>query len=49
VLPKLTDQNKHQRMAFDYWRQNNEALFNNVWFSDEAHFHLDGMVNKQKM
>jgi hypothetical protein len=24
-------------------------LFNNVWFSDEAHFHLDGMVNKQKM
>jgi hypothetical protein len=27
--------------------QNNEVSFNNVWFSDEAHFHLYGVVNKQ--
>jgi hypothetical protein len=27
--------------------RSNEVSFNNVWFSDEAHFHLDGMVNKQ--
>jgi hypothetical protein len=34
-------------MAFGEWAQNNEVLINNVWFSDEAHFHLDGVVNKQ--
>jgi hypothetical protein len=34
-------------MAFAEWAQNNEVSFNNVWFSDEAHFHLDGVVNKQ--
>jgi hypothetical protein len=47
VLPKRTVQNKHQTMAFAEWAQNNEISFNNVWFSDEAHFHLDGVVNKQ--
>jgi hypothetical protein len=31
-------------MAFAEWAQNNEASFNNVWFSDEAHFHLDGVI-----
>jgi hypothetical protein len=34
-------------MAFAEWAQNNEVSFNNVWFSDKAHFHLDGVVNKQ--
>jgi hypothetical protein len=48
VLPKLTVQNKHQRMAFAEWALNNEVLFNNVWFS-EAHCHLHGVVNKQNM
>jgi hypothetical protein len=43
VLPKLTVRNKHQRMAFAEWAQNN------VWFSDEAHFHSDGVVNKQNV
>jgi hypothetical protein len=46
VLPKLTVQNKHQIIACAEWAQNNEASFNNVWFSDEAHFRLDGVVNK---
>jgi hypothetical protein len=49
VLPKLTVQNKHQRMAFAEWAQNNEVSFFNVWFSDETHFHLDGVVNKQNV
>jgi hypothetical protein len=44
VLPKLTVQNKHQRMT-----QNNEVSVNNIWFSDEAHFHLDDVVKKQNM
>jgi hypothetical protein len=46
---KLTVQNKHQRMTFSEWAQNAEISFNNVWFSDEAHFHLDGVVNKQNV
>jgi hypothetical protein len=46
VLPKLTVPNKHQRMAFAKWAQNNEASFNSVWFSYEAQVHLDGVVNK---
>jgi hypothetical protein len=49
VLPKLKVQNKHQRMAFAEWAQNNEVSFDNVWFSDETHFHLDGLVNKQNV
>jgi hypothetical protein len=36
-------------MAFAEWAQNNEASFNNVGFSDEAHFYLDGVVNKQNV
>jgi hypothetical protein len=31
-------------MAFTEWAQNNEVSFNNVWFSDKAHFDLDGVV-----
>jgi hypothetical protein len=46
VLPKLTVQNKHQRMAFAGWAHNNEVSFNNIWFSDESHFYFDGVVNK---
>jgi hypothetical protein len=46
VLPKLTIQNKHQRMIFAEWALNNEVLFNNVWFSDKAHVDMDGVVNK---
>jgi hypothetical protein len=44
VLPKLTVQNKHQRMEVAEWAQ----WFNHVWFSDEAHFQLHGVVNKKK-
>jgi hypothetical protein len=36
-------------MAFAEWAQNNEVSFNNVWFSDEAHFHLDGVVYEQNV
>jgi hypothetical protein len=47
MLPKLTAQNKDKKMAFAARAQNNEVSFNNVLFSDEANFHLDGEVNKQ--
>jgi hypothetical protein len=36
-------------MTFAEWAQSNEVSFNNAWFSDEAHFHLDDVVNKQNM
>jgi hypothetical protein len=36
-------------MAFAEWAQNNEVSFNNVWFSDEAHFQLYSMVHKQNV
>jgi hypothetical protein len=49
VLPKLTGQNKHQRMAFAEWAQNDEVSFNTVWISDETHLHFDGVVNKQNV
>jgi hypothetical protein len=49
VLPKFTAQNKHQRMAFAEWAQNDEVSCNNVWSSDEAHFHLDVVVSKRNV
>jgi hypothetical protein len=49
VLPNLTVQNKHQRVAFAEWVQNNEVSFNSIWFSDEAYFHLDDVVNIQNV
>jgi hypothetical protein len=36
-------------MTFAEWAQNNEVSFNNVWFSDEAHFHLDGVIKTQNL
>jgi hypothetical protein len=36
VLPTLTVRNKHQRMAFAEWAQNNEVSCSNVSYSDEA-------------
>jgi hypothetical protein len=49
VLPKLAVQNKYQGMALAEWAQNSQVSFNNVWFSDEAHVHFDGVVNKQNV
>jgi hypothetical protein len=40
VLTKHTVENKHQKLAFAERAQNNKVSFNNVWFSDEAHFHM---------
>jgi hypothetical protein len=36
-------------MAFVACAQNNKILFNSAWFSDEAHFRLDDVVNKQNV
>jgi hypothetical protein len=49
VLPELIVQNKHRRMSFAEGGQTNKGSFNNVWFSNEAHFHLEGVVNKHNV
>jgi hypothetical protein len=36
-------------MPFAEWPQNNEVLFNNIWFSDEARFFFDVEVNRQNV
>jgi len=36
-------------LNFSAWVRHEEALLYNTWFSDKAHFHLDGTVNKQNV
>jgi hypothetical protein len=49
VMQKLTDFSKQQILEFCTWAEHGEAILHNVWFSDEAHFHLDGVVNRQNV
>ena len=48
---KLTPKNMDDRVAFCTWFllqcQASDAFLHNVWFTDEAHFHLDGRINTQ--
>ena len=51
VHHKLSENDKHQRVAFVKWLKDqtaaNPGFLDGVWFSDEAHFHLTGQVNTQ--
>ena len=50
VHHKLSEQDKHQRVAFSEWLKKTAAdsdFLEGIWFSDEAHFHLTGQVNSQ--
>ena len=53
VLQAQTQANKDQRYEFGQeiskWIENNPELLDVLLFSDEAHFHLSGHVNKQNM
>lgn len=49
VVHRLTNDQMQERLVFAYWAEDKQQTFNNVWFSDEAHFHLDGVVNKQNV
>ena len=48
---KLTSSDQEQRSSFVRWFSekwtSHSALLENIWFSDETHFHLDGYVNTQ--
>lgn len=45
----LTAHGEQQRLEAAAWAENEEIMMHNVWFSDEAHFHLDSIVNKQNV
>ena len=53
ILQKQTDVNKRERVEFcqsiSERIENNPGVLNLILFSDEAHFHLSGHVNKQNM
>ena len=51
VHQSLTEVHCEERIAFCMWLKQkcdlSEDFINNLWFSDEAHFHLNGQVNRQ--
>jgi hypothetical protein len=48
-MHKLADHDKEQRVNFTTSARNEEGVLHNTWFSEEAHFHIDGVVNKQNV
>jgi len=49
VLHKLTAVDKERRLQFALWAMEEEAVLHNTWFTDEAYFHVNGVVNKQNV
>lgn len=49
IMQHLKDTNTSSRLSFAQWMLRNIDLTDVIWFSDEAHFTLDGHVNKQNM
>ena len=51
VKQKLTAQDEQTQVAIYNWfsdkMEEDDHWINNVWFSDEAHFHLDSYVNSK--
>jgi hypothetical protein len=46
---ELTACDKQQRLEFGVWAEDEEVTRHNVWFSDETHFHSDGIVNMENV
>ena len=49
VLHKLTAIDKERRLQFALWAMEVEAVLHNTWFTDEAYFHVNGVVNEQNV
>ena len=49
VLHKLTAIDKERRLQFALWAMEEEAVLHNTLFTDEAYFHVNGVVNKQNI
>ena len=47
----ISDADRRQRITFATWLKTKTSqdmdFLKRIWFSDEAHFHLDGRVNAQ--
>ncbi|GAA55260.1 hypothetical protein CLF_107500 [Clonorchis sinensis] len=46
LLQNVTEENKEQRVTFANWLLDNEEIVPNILWSDEAHFCVDGIINK---
>ena len=49
VMQHLKPSDKAARRTFASWLKDNDGIVESVWFTDEAHFTLDGQVNKQNV
>lgn len=49
VMQHLKDTDIMSRFDFANWVLENSDIMQTVWFSDEAHFNLNGQVNKQNL
>jgi hypothetical protein len=47
VMHKVADHDIEQRLHFATWARHKEGILHNT--SDEAHFHLDGAINKENV
>jgi hypothetical protein len=46
VMHKLTARDKEWRLEFALWAMEEDAVLHNTWFTDEAYFQVNGVVNK---
>jgi hypothetical protein len=49
VLHKLSARDQYQRPEFTVRAEQEETTIHNEWFLDVAHFHLDGVMDKQNV
>ena len=47
VMQHLKDSDVMYRLEFARWAASHPGILDNVWFSDESHFHLNGSVDSQ--
>ena len=46
-MQHLKDSDIESRLHFAHWMKENDQIADFIWFSDEAHFHLNAQVNKR--
>jgi hypothetical protein len=46
-MQHLKQSDIESRLTFAQWIRENDIIVNDIWFSDEAHFYLNGIVNKR--
>jgi hypothetical protein len=46
-MQHLKQSDIESRLTFAQWIREHDNIVNDIWFSDEAHFYLNGIVNKR--